>query len=282
LLSLTPRLLTLTLVSIFISACGIVQNPFKGNDSWRKSACDIDVTAIVELDRASFDPPEIWSRLKPCGMVKVSRQFRRDSWGISATLHYTYADVLVYDAGMGFGVEGNLNWIGGKPSTLEGWRDFEDNKWQRYMEKRGDSEKREVEYASKNSLDCWREREITYEIDKNISAISIAYKCWQPDKYQYPPLTIGGWIRYRDGKPVYDLDIDKDLIDPVFATLVVKDIKPEVYAERMAIYNEKMKEDCEWRKKDLRKNRFRAFNDYEIKRLEECGYDTTKLKREEE
>ena len=60
-------------------------------------------------------------------------------------------------------------------------------------------------------------------------------------------MSIGGWIRYWDGKPVYDLDIDKDLIDPVFATLEVKDIKPEVYAERMANHEEKVIKDCKWR-----------------------------------
>ncbi len=70
-------------------------------------------------------------------------------------------------------------------------------------------------------------------------------------------MSIGGWIRYWNGKPVYDLDIDKDLIDPVFATLEVKDIKPEVYAERMAIHEEKVIKDCKWRLKDVKKNRTR-------------------------
>ncbi len=70
-------------------------------------------------------------------------------------------------------------------------------------------------------------------------------------------------------------------IDPVFATLEVKDINPEVYAERMAIHEEKLIKDCKWRLKDVRKNPTQAFNAYAIERLEFCGYDTSKLKREE-
>ena len=96
------------------------------------------------------------------------------------------------------------------------------------------------------------------------------------------PLDIGGWVRYWDGKPVYDLDIDKDLIDPIFATLEVKDIKPEVYAQRMAIHEEKVKQECKRRIKRVKKNSGRAFNAYSIERLEFCGYDTSKLKRREE
>ncbi|MCH7881438.1 MAG: hypothetical protein IIB69_07665 [Proteobacteria bacterium] len=235
----------------------------------------------MEIERARFNPPEIWSQLKPCESIRVSRNTNTGDWGISAALQYTYADVLVYDKAMGFGVVGHLHWIGDKPTTLEGWKQFEDNKWQRYMKHRGNSETRSVVFEPRNGLDCWRIEMASFVQGKK-HAVSVGYDCWEPDKTHYPPLSIGGWIRYWDGKPVYDLDIDKDLIDPVFATLEVKDIKPEVYAERMAIHEKKMVEDCKWRKKDLRKHPRRAWNVYEIKRLEACGFNTSKLKRKEE
>lgn len=263
------------------TSCSVSKDPYGRSSISRADTCQTDLTLPVELERSKFLPPEIWTRFSQCEFVYTSRDLGEDAWGISVASNYTYADVLVHDTAIGFGVIGNLDMIGDFPITLEGWREFEDKKWQKYINSKGESEKRVVVYESRNNLDCWRETILSYNQGEQ-SALSIAYHCWQPGKESNPPIDIGGWIRYRDGKPVYDLDIDKDLIDPVFDTLQVKDIKPEVYAERMAIYNEKMKEDCEWRKKDLRKNRFRAFNDYEIKRLEECGYDTTKLKREEE
>ena len=66
-------------------------------------------------------------------------------------------------------------------------------------------------------------------------------------KDRLSPRSIDIWIGYQDGQSVYDLDIDKDLIDPVFATLEIKDIKPEVYGERMAIHEEKVKQECKRR-----------------------------------
>jgi len=132
---------------------------------------------------------------------------------------------------MGFGVAGRLNWIGNTFDTIEEWRRREDDKWQRHLKNRGN--KRSVIYESRNGFDCWCIEKASFVQGKK-HAISVGYDCWTPGKTHYPPLSIGGWIRYRDGKPVYDLDIDKDLIDPVFATLEVKDIKPEIYAERMA------------------------------------------------
>ena len=210
----------------------------------------------------------------------MSRDTNRDKWGISAALNYRYSDVVVYDASMGFAVVGNLHWIGSTPPTMEAWKDREDQKWKQHLENRGGSGKRKVTRESRNYLECWRTEKISFDKRKQ-SALSIAYACWVTGKTYYPPLIIGGWIKYWDGNPVYDLDIDKDLIDPVFATLEVKDIKPEVYAERMAIHEEKMKKDCKWRLKDVRKNRDQAFNAYSIERLESCGYDTSKLKRKE-
>ena len=249
--------------------------------STRVNACGVDLSLEVNLERASFIPPEVWSRIKPCELVKVSHHPILDSWGISAALNYTYSDVLVYDFAMGFGVEGHLNWIGNTPDTLEGWKAREDNKWQKRLKKRGDLDKRIVTYDSRHGLDCWRTERIAYDRG-TLHAKSIFYDCWYPDALHYPPLSIGGSIRYIDGKPAYALNIDKDLIDPVFATLKVKDIKPEVYAERMAIHEKKVKEDCKWRLKDVKRNPTREFNAYSIKKLEFCGYDTSKLKREEE
>ena len=75
-------------------------------------------------------------------------------------------------------------------------------------------------------------------------------------------------------------DIGKCLINPVFATLEVKDIKPEVYAERMAIHEEKVKQECKRQIRRVKKNPGRAVSAYSIERLEFCGYDTSKLKQE--
>jgi hypothetical protein len=264
-----------------LESCTALDNPFQKSPITRTNVCQTDLTSQVELERSLFVPPKIWSSFQPCESVYTSRDLDEDAWGMSVALYYTYADVLVHDSALGFGVIGNLDIIGDLPTTLEGWKQREDKKWQKYMKKRGDSEKREVVYETRNGLECWRETTKSF-LQGRQSALSVAYHCWEPGKTHYPPLSIGGWIRYWDGKPVYDLDIDKDLIDPVFATLEVKDIKPEVYAERMANHEEKVIKDCKWRLKDVKKNRNQAFNAYSIEKLESCGYDTSKLKREQE
>ena len=271
----------MSVLSGMLASCAMTDSPFKKKTVTIDTSCNIDLSNYIETERARFIPPAIWSRLVPCEAMRVSRNTSTDEWGISAKLNYTYSDVLVYDTAMGFGVVGQLNWIGNTFNTLEEWKRREEDKWRRYMKNRGNSETRFVVFESRNGLDCWR-IEMASFVEGKKHAISIGYDCWTPGKTHYPPLSIGGWIRYWDGKPVYDLDIDKDLIDPVFATLEVKDIKPEVYAERMAIHEEKVIKDCKWRLKDVKKNRNQAFNAYSIEKLESCGYDTSKLKREQE
>ena len=272
-------LLSMSVLGGILTSCVVMDSPFKKENVTSDTACNIDFSLSVELERARFDPPEIWSRLKPCEAIRVSRNTNTDKWGISAKLNYTYSNVLVYDTAMGFGVVGRLNWIGNTFNTLEEWKRREDDKWQRHLKNRGNADTRSVIYESRNGLDCWRIEMASFTQGKK-HAISVGYDCWMPGKTHYPPLSIGGWIRYWDSKPVYDLDIDKDLIDPVFATLEVKDIKPEVYAERMAIHEEKVIKDCKWRLNDVKKNRNQAFNAYSIEKLESCRYDTSKLKQE--
>jgi len=272
--------LALCVASLLVVACVALDNPFKAKTGTKGNACESDVSLAVELERAKFVPPGIWSQLEPCELVNVSHHYNLDSWGISATLHYTYGDVLVYDAAMGMGVSGNLNLVGSTP-TMEGWKLRENNKWLKHIKYRGNFDKRKVFKVNRNRLECWRTEIITHEKGSQLS-LSIAYDCWSPTKELLPPLTIGGWIGYRDGKPVYDLDIDKDLIDPVFATLEVKEIKPGVYAERMAIHEEKVKQECKRRIKRVKKNPGRAVSAHSIERLEFCGYDTSKLLREQE
>ena len=273
--------LIMSVLSGILASCVMVDNPFKKKTVTIETSCNIDFSLSVETERARFNPPEIWSRLKPCEAIRVTRDTSSDEWGISARLNYIYADVLVYDTAMGFGVVGQLNWIGNTPNTLEGWKQREADKWQRYMKNRGNSETRSVKFESRNGLDCWRIEMASFVQGKK-HAISVGYDCWVPGKTHYPPLSIGGWIRYWEGKPVYDLDIDKDLIDPVFATLEVKDIKPEVYAERMVIHEEKVKQECKRRIKRVKKNPGRAVSAHAIERLEFCGYDTSNLKQEQE
>ena len=263
-----------------LSSCVALDSSFLSNTGTRTNACNIDLSIPVELERAKFVPPEFWSRLKQCESVKISKHPRLDSWEISATLYYTYADVLVYDTAMGFGVEGSLNLIGDTPTTMEDWKLREVNKWEKYIKNKGYADKQIFKFETRKRLKCWKVTTKSFD-DGYQSALSIAYNCWQPGKFYYPPIRIAGSVRYWNGKPVYDLDIDKDLIDPVFATLVVKDIKPEVYAERMAIHDEKIRQECKRRLKTVKKNPGREFSAYYIERLEFCGYDTSKLKREE-
>ncbi len=264
-----------------LESCTVLDNTFHKSPITRTNVCHTDLTSQVELERSQFVPPKIWSSFQPCESVYTSRDLDEDAWGMSVASYYTYDDILVHDSALGFGVIGNLDIIGDLPTTLEGWKQREDTKWQKYMKKRGDSEKREVVYESRNGLECWRETTKSF-LKGRQSALSVAYHCWEPRKTHYPPLSIGGWIRYWEGKPVYDLDIDKDLIDPVFATLEVKDIKPEIYAERMAIHEEKVKEECKRRIKRVKKNPGRAVSAHSIERLEFCGYDTSNLKQEQE
>jgi len=275
------KLIVLSGMSISLVSCVVIDNPFKKKNVTSETSCDTDLSLPVEIERAQFTPPDIWSRLKPCKSIRISRNTNTDEWGISAALYYTYSDILVYDFGMGFGVIGELNLIGSTPNSLAGWRRREDNKWLRRMKNRGEADTRAVTYESRNGLDCWRTETIAYDKGTQ-SAQAIEYNCWEPGKTHYPPLSIIGSIRYWEGKPVYDLDIDKDLIDPVFATLKVKDIKPEVYAERMAAYKEREKRQCKGRIKYVRKNPNKGYTVSDIDLLEDCGYDTSKLKRKEE
>jgi len=281
---ISTRFSSIILISIMVLllvSCVMTNNPFIAKTGTRETACNVDASLPVELERVEFVPPIFWSQLEPCELVKISRQFSQDKWGVSAALNYSYGDVIVLDSAMGFSVRGNLNLIGSTPATMEGWKQREDKKWLKHLKYRGDFDQRKIFYENRNGLDCWRTATITYVLGSQWSS-SIEYDCWSSTKETLPPLTIGGWIGYRSGKPLYDLDIDQDLIDPVFATLEVKDIKPEVYADRMAIHEEKVKQECKRRIKRVKKNPGRSVSAHSIERLEYCGYDTSKLLREQE
>lgn len=281
-IKLYKKILIQGLIILFATSCNIITDPFGPSSIIRTNTCGTDITLPVNLERMSFTPPGVWSGFKPCEYVFTSRDLGEDAWGISVAAYYTYADVVVHDTALGFGVIGNLDMIDGIPITLKNWKESEDQEWERNLENRGNSGNRKVVYETRKNLNCWRETIESLDSNQNQSALSIGYHCWQPGKDNYPPLDIGGWIRYRDGKPIYALDIDKDLIDPVFETLVVKDIKPEVYEERMEIYNKKIEKECGRWLKRVKKNPQREFSAHAIKRLNECGYDTTNLKRKQE
>jgi len=274
-------IILINITTLLLVSCVAVNNPFKAKTGTRVTACAVDASLPIELERVKFVPPKLWSQLKPCELVNISRQYSQDKWGVSAALNYSYGDVLVLDSAMGFSVRGNLDLIGSTPATLDAWKHREDNKWLKHIKYRSNIDKRKILYEYRKGLKCWRTETITYVMGSQWSS-SIVYDCWSSTKETLPPLTIGGWIGYRDGKPLYDLDIDKDLIDPVFATLEVKDIKPEVYAERMAIHEEKVKQECKRRIKRVKKNPGRSVSAHSIERLEFCGYDTSNLKQEQE
>ena len=55
----------MSVLSGMLASCVMVDNPFKKKNVTSVNACNIDFSLSVELERARFNPPEIWSQLKP-------------------------------------------------------------------------------------------------------------------------------------------------------------------------------------------------------------------------
>ena len=116
----------INITTFLLVSCVAVNNPFKAKTGTRVTACTVDASLPIELERVKFVPPKLWSQLKPCELVNISRQYSQDKWGVSAALNYSYGDVLVLDSAMGFSVRGNLDLIGSTPATLDAWKQRED------------------------------------------------------------------------------------------------------------------------------------------------------------
>ena len=103
------------------------------------------------------------------------------------------------------------------------------------------------------ALDCWRietqsflEKPGTRD-DYEPSYFSIGYTCWQPGNDKYPQISMSAGVAYHQGKPVYDIDVDKVLLAPVLETLEIKELSAEAYAERVAAYEKRFRDNCKGR-----------------------------------
>ncbi|PCJ85536.1 MAG: hypothetical protein COA54_11030 [Thiotrichaceae bacterium] len=206
---------------------------------------------------------------------------------------FEYKDVVGISGGaLGFYISGNLNalgWSYNRYTSPEAWMEWQNKQWEKQKKiKNANPKERKINRVERNGMDCWRIETKSYlkksgTIDEyEQSNLGVYYQCWSEDRATYPPIDLGAGMTYRNGKPLYpDLDIDKDILSPVFETLKLKEIPPKKYEkivkENIDNYQKKCKESYLSYKKIIKKKKG-LVNDYRVNSLIQCGYDAAELK----
>jgi hypothetical protein len=253
------------------------------------NACDHDFAQRQDLERLSFTLPPFWARLQPCEAVQLWWDTRQDSLTLDARSETVEGGVLVLGRAAGLGISANLDDIGHPQRTPEEWLAWKQSSfapWGGPQGKSGNRIEREVTRIElrEGELDCWFSRVDSYGPKPGTRGqqetqvyLGMSYHCWVAGQPQYPPIGVGGGMAYFDERPLYDIDIDRDLLLPVLQSLEIRELSPDAYAARKQAYLERQGERC---KRIARRVRLDGdMNDYQREQLLECGYDLDTLKR---
>lgn len=272
------------LICFFIISCNAINNPFKEKTVSLTSFCNSDLKNTVELERMSFKLPALWGNIKPCQSGKVIDDLVRDRKIISARA-LKFENNTYYSLGsMDIRVKGDLNLIGKKLESPDEWMARQKLIWKK-SHRNDYPDKRNFQKIILHGLDCWKiNKSLFYHnnIKSRLIGKNIEYVCWDPDAKDYPPISISAGISYKMDKPVFNFNINKDLILPVFKSLRLKKLSHANFTKRLNEFKNKSDDRCTRIKKRYKKyrleNKYQNFSENSIDILKGCGYDTTSIR----
>jgi hypothetical protein len=270
----------LILGAAWLGGCGVVSKPFKADNVATFSACEVDLRQPIALERITFRVPEFWSRLTPCERLQVGTNTKRDAWMIEAPYEFGYDGIVVQDRAAAFGIGSAIHLIGKERLTPETWLPEARERWK--QGDKGHRVDRQIERVRHGDLDCWRVVRQSYNSDSGVEAQSyggMSYACWPDGDDAYPPIQLSASMRYVDERPLYDIDIDRDLLLPVLESLEIRELSPEAYAARKQAYAERELERCKDAWRYARRIGAENIGEGARENLRGCGYDPDTLKR---
>ena len=200
---------------------------------------------------------KIWSQFSNCNALLIHKNKRRGDLTANVMELFEYKDVVGISGGaLGFHISGNLNALGrsyNRYTSPEGWMQWQKKQWKKQgKSKNARPKERKIDRVERNGMDCWRIETKSYleksgTIDEyEQSNLGVYYQCWSEDRAAYPPIDLGAGITYRDGRSLYPgLDIDKDILDPVFDSLKLKKLSDKQYEKHVNKNIAKRKKFCE-------------------------------------
>ena len=280
-------LLAVAVVCIGIAACA-------GRETVKSlTACEVDGDATIEMERVSFKISPFWKSLSPCGAVMMFHDVGLGNWEMIAMGAYLYNDVVATTYSIGMEVNTDMNYLGVR-------RAMTPEEWHQNALKKVKQEKQDkaiesdffhnYEKVTRNGMSCWREEEGKWLIpspgavqSKRKTLRHLGYTCWPESQRSYPPITITTGHPFRQGKPVYpDIDLEKDILDPVFASLKVKELTEEQYNQRVQKNKEAKRKRCE-ESYDSYLDRLASkpgiVTDASMNNMLDCGYNGAKQRR---
>jgi hypothetical protein len=269
--------LWLLLCVVSLTGCGVVSNPLVKDTFVTRDACEVNLSERVDLERIAFRVPEFWAQLKPCNGLEVMHDIERDVWALQASYAFRYNGIVAQTSAAHFSAGTFVHLIGREQPRPETWLPEARERWK--QGDKGHRVDRQIERVRHGGLDCWRVVSQSYNRDTGVEAQSyggVSYACWPDGDDAYPPISLSAGVRYVDERPLYDIDIDRDLLVPVLESLEVRELSPEAYAARKQAYLERQGERC---KRIARRVRLDGdMNAYQYEQLLECGYDLDTLR----
>ncbi len=264
-----------------------------------QTVCDVDADAPIDLGYVSFRIGSFWKSLSHCMAVQVFNMAEKGIWEViamgTAVDNNTASTIFL----ISMEVKTDISNLGMKRAiTPEEWYEKE-QKDNEIDEKRAVRDKMEngefflnYDKVNKNQMDCWRvERGKWFSVPtspfndatKRKVLRYLKYACWPNSKHQYHPIIITAARHFSQGKPVYpDIDLKKDILGPVFASLKVKELTDEQYNQRVQKNKEAMRKHCEEsyeRYLDELTTKPGAMNNAFMNNMLDCGYNDAKQRR---
>lgn len=283
---MTKRALAFIALILVLGGCSI-GNPFKEKTVFSRPACEVDLTRPVELQRLTFRVPRFWAKTLPCHGGRVMWDTYRDDWSIGARLVYREGQVVVVSSAAGLLVGSDIHTLGRPIPTPEEWLAHKREQWAKSATAKGDLPRRDVTRVRHGQFDCWRIGGAAFlpvpgdpqRVQQ--SGAGLGYTCWVVGDERYPPFDVGMGLGYWDGKPLYDIDIDKDVLLPILDTLEVRELSEEAYAKRIADYQRRQEDYCRTHVKYAARIGTANIDAATRQHLRDCGYHPDTLKRVE-
>lgn len=278
------RIIAIGIVSLIHVGCGVVNNPFKPDTVLMYDACGFDFEQTVELERVRFTPSGYWSNLAPCQSVLVSHDTNRDGWRVSVMGGFNYSEVIGVTEVAHFGIGSDIHLIGKPLVTPEEWLASRQIEWSKRQESH-DYVERDITRIRHGSLDCWRiasnsyKRNAEVEVTDEKTHSGVGYACWEIDNDRYHHIGFSAGFYYKNGKPLYDIDIDEVLVRPVLESIELKEISAAAYEKRLAETRQRERDRCNRLVKGAWESGTRNIDDHYKRLIRECGYDPNTLKR---
>jgi hypothetical protein len=202
----------------------------------------------------------------------------RDVWALQAGYAFGYNGIVAHASAAHFSAGTFVHLIGREQPRPDAWLPEARERWK--QGDKGHRVDRQIERVRHGGLDCWRVVSQSYNRDTGVEAQSyggVSYTCWPDGDDAYPPISLSAGVRYLDERPLYDIDIDRDLLLPVLESLEIRELSPEAYAARKQAYEKAERKRCEGR---LRYARYGAdeLDERDRELLRECGYDPDTLR----